>query len=66
MYDHVWMKDCLINLAAYADRHNMSEVHDQICDVIEELFLTGVYASKGCAPESFNVINLSERPPTIT
>lgn len=66
MYDHVWMKDCLINLAAYADRHDMSEVHDQICGVIEELFLTRVYASKGSAATPLNAINRLERPPAIT
>ena len=61
MSDHVWMKDSLMNMAAYAERHGLGEVHDQICEAIEKLLLAGVGASKGTSPDFTNVIDLSER-----
>lgn len=51
MLDHDWMKNCLMNMAAYADRHGMGEVHDQLCDVIEKLLIAGVGASRGASPD---------------
>ncbi len=61
MSQHVWMKDSLMNMAAYADRHGMGEVHDQLCEVIEKLLIASVGASRGASPDLTNVIDLSER-----
>lgn len=64
MPDHTWMKDVLIDIGVYADKHGMSEVYAQVALAIEALLPFVPTAALQSTKTNDVVVELDSRRPT--
>lgn len=61
MPDHSWMRDVLIDIAMYAEKHEMLEVYARVALAIEAVLLLGPTAFEQPSEENDVVIQLSRK-----